>query len=108
MKNLAEQLKELKQKEHEAWKKYSSAQVKEVNALLKRQGITKEYTLTEILACVKEDREKERLCCVCSPVTQAYYLCKQFTYVNKAYETWSSLGSQITYVMQALEEIGWK
>ena len=103
MKNIAEQVADLKVREKESWERYYRSVEKEVNALLKRMGDDKGctyYVMSEAYyKAQKEDpsfKEAELL-------ANLVKIVNEFDYIKRLAEKWYDLSSKLYRVKKALE-----
>ena len=104
MKNLAEQVAELKRKEKEAYTRFDEARTKEVNAILKRLGDETGCTSYIMMKAYEDAKKEGKALTECDPVVLAYALVSKYPYICKLCDKWYSLWSQLTIIEKSLKD----
>ena len=103
MKNLAEQIKELKEKENEAYKRYTDAVEREVNALLKRCGDSTGCSKWTMVSLHNEAVSKGHRIDICTPASLAYELVHRYESINKLLDKWLELSQELIEVEEIIK-----
>lgn len=104
MKNLAEQLQNLKKREQQAWETYSKSVTTQVNRLLEHMGEKKDFTMDDLHFINQENQDKNFNCAVLSNKTIAWNTVERYAWVKQSWSKWYKALRELSALEKEIKE----